>query len=76
MVYNKGILLKTLKTEEVNSMLNTMLMTIGLLLSILFLPVHGVTFAAEWYEMDPGQDICSEFQLAVCHDRPLQGFAA
>ncbi len=42
-------------------MLNKMFMTIGLLLSILFLPVQGTTFAAEWSEMDPGQDISNDF---------------
>ena len=37
------------------------LMTISILLSILFLPFHAVTFAAEWSEIDPGQDINNDF---------------
>lgn len=37
------------------------LMAISLLVSILFLPFHAVTFAAEWSEMDPGQDINNDF---------------
>ena len=37
------------------------LMTISILLSIIFLPVQAVTSAAEWSEMDPGQDINNDF---------------
>ena len=37
------------------------LMTSSILLSIFFLPAHAVTFAAEWSEMDPGQDINNDF---------------
>jgi hypothetical protein len=37
------------------------LMTISILLSIIFLPVQAVTSAAEWSEMDPGQDVNNDF---------------
>ena len=42
-------------------MFKNALMTISLLVSIVFLPFHGVTFAAEWSEIDPGQDINNDF---------------
>ena len=37
------------------------LMTVSILLSIIFLPVQAITSAAEWSEMDPGQDINNDF---------------
>ena len=33
------------------------LLTLGLFFCLVILSFHGVTFAAEWSEMDPGQDI-------------------
>jgi hypothetical protein len=61
MVYKKSILLQNLKFKEVKSMSKKALMSISILISILLLPFHAVTFAAEWYEMDPGQEINNDF---------------
>ena len=35
--------------------------TLGFFCCLVILPFHGLTCAAEWSEMDPGQDINNDF---------------
>jgi hypothetical protein len=37
------------------------LLTLYLFFCLAMLSFHGVTFAAEWSEMDPGQDVNNDF---------------